>query len=425
MRFKSVRKSWYALIQHNWDFARTHYANSQTRPESSSHLLFSVDSIHEAIFPASNPVVDGDGVVFSTQLPTHHFQDHKNYGFPVTNIVNGLICVLPWYRFRLELLNLTTMEKRALPRKSYSPGSIFSPCYLGFDPVSNHYKVLLFCIRKRKFFVITLIKSSTDDTMPPTWREVASSPRFGITEFNPLAMLNSNVYTVVYADGAIYWTKKRDNEWADEEELKFFSPGGERVLQYFDFADELFKLLKLPKHAPEFDSEIMTEVGGNFTWAGWVKDHDDGVYGEITLWMLTNKRDDTWVKSIIELPKHHFCRELSIVGTGGEKILITSSISRRKNPWRYLEVDSRDDEADVLIFCDLGEKDNEKKKYEIKQLRGLKAGTKKKIPKFLLDKVQSVDISYYVENILPLSLLLPELPNDESSLKDLWDNLYI
>ncbi|CAI9089362.1 OLC1v1023926C1 [Oldenlandia corymbosa var. corymbosa] len=375
MRFKAVCKAWYALIR-DPSFAQTHYANSQTRP-CASHLLFHITN--KILDPGSIHPASPNGA-FSNQLPVHRF-DAKG-GAPLTSIVNGLICL--WRRdgYRLDLLNLTTGEKIALPDPPDPSRAFrfkFLPSFqLGFDPIHNQYKVFYCSSMERNPFVLTLSSNMS-------WRKVEDVP---LAKFS----LSMNKYGSrnVCVDGSIFWSFER------------LIVDGQRVVQYFDLADEKFKLLSIHDQFGDgkFDSEFITNIGGKFTMAGLVKrfggnvenHHNHESVGKITLWRLINKNDQVWVKSEIELPEEMVSfRHFNIVGTTNTgKVLIKAypCLPRDLRKWAW----------GVLLFCDLRNRGN----YETRKLRFEEIDYSAKIPPWPI----GLNVSLHVENILPLHLLV-------------------
>ncbi|CAI9115340.1 OLC1v1016221C1 [Oldenlandia corymbosa var. corymbosa] len=374
MRFKTVCKSWQALILDPY-FVESHHTISRPRRPDSSYLVFLMATAQQGVVYHSVSSFNGkpqwgifpakpDGV-FSNQLPLHTFKaandGYDGYGMRCTNIVNGLICI--WVSpFQFELLNLTTREKVALPRletPNYRHARDFYPSYyLGFDPSKKQYKVL-FRGETGQYFIITFSNSTC-----MSWKKVESKPQCGL-----LAVANTCV------DGAIYWNVKDS-----------------RAVQYFEVGEEKFKVLHIPDRAGEDDEVHQTEIGGKFTLAFFTRCYiGSGTFGsdQITLWRLINRNEGVWVKSLVELASSlidgQYLRFCGSTNTGN--MLLRTSEPSPGNPQhtRY-----------KLIFCDLGEK----KKHETVQLI-----FEDNFPLWKpISVVKCVSITHHVENILPLNL---------------------
>ncbi|CAI9089350.1 OLC1v1023912C1 [Oldenlandia corymbosa var. corymbosa] len=307
------------------------------------------------IYPA-NP----ENAVSTNQLPCHTSYYYTgaepciSLEKPFTNIVNGLICI--WHKNprQMELLNLTTRERMALPLPPGNQKGKPTFC-LGFDPVKKQYKVLGSSHTRKNRYVMTLSNDMS-------WRKVANLPRVPI----------SRSHTCV--DGAIFWRKD-------------LYEGGRREVQYFDIAEERFKLLNIKEQVglKYFDMNFVTDIGGKFTWAGLLRTSNLPEI-RITLWTLINKHDLDWVESQVQIPKCRIPRKIisfrniSIVGctTDSSKVLIKSSLNTGNQT------------RDSLIFYNL-----ETQEFRTVQLRFEEMK--------LSSKIIGFDVSFHVENILPLN----------------------
>ncbi|CAI9104703.1 OLC1v1003431C1 [Oldenlandia corymbosa var. corymbosa] len=308
MRFRTICKAWHALILDPY-FTRWHYNNSRIRPESSYFQYYlikngsPVEAIEEAIISEKL-----GGVISSRGCNTQQLPLHKFLGCGGTVICSGVVNGL-------------------------------KHCLLGFDPInSEDYKVLyLGC--KGKFMWTTLTSKYDTVSHRWRWREVASSP-----QVEPIRKSPSDHICV---DGAILWRE-------------IVVVNGERFVPCFEVGEEKFEVLLI--HDPvvineiDFSSDkvIITEIGDEFTLAR-SRFHDKNV--EITLWMLTNRRDQVWFKSTIEPAKALFSGpRICFVGcrNTGNKLLIASKSrkltrARNKRVWTWI--------LGSLTFCDLEMKD--------------------------------------------------------------------
>lgn len=145
MRFKCVSKAWETLIRHP-NFAKLHNTRSQSRP-SATHLLF---DLKRRTFQLQSQL---EGI--SLQLaPHHYYSDSRSKITTCSNHCNGLVCVYSYQTTQVYLYNVTTGEIKqfSLSQESHMQYPGIPVLFLGFDPVTENYKVLhvIFPYEKRQ-----------------------------------------------------------------------------------------------------------------------------------------------------------------------------------------------------------------------------------------------------------------------------------
>nr|GMC96821.1 putative F-box protein At5g52610 [Ipomoea batatas] len=240
MKSKCVSKYWLNLIRDS-SFANSHFNHARThRSEDASHLLFATVLNYwthpiRTIYPATN-----DDLSLSSQLPSHTF---GQYFQPCSNVVNGLVCVclVEFYhqsQHCIWVLNLTTTEKKPLPeppslkafKTRYPHVNLYgtSRFYLGFDQISNKYKLLHDMLGACE--VLTL-------GINQTWRQVRGNP--GVEDDLGLNRIRGGEGFILQGyghagmasiNGRIYFRNLR-----------------ERVIVFFDLKEEKFRQVAIPQ----------------------------------------------------------------------------------------------------------------------------------------------------------------------------------
>ncbi|XP_058214496.1 F-box/kelch-repeat protein At3g23880-like [Rhododendron vialii] len=263
LRFKSVCKTWYDLIE-TPDFISKHLQTQSTlnppsvlvtsyHRETQKHtasLFFNVGFINGAV---------------NLDFPLLDRIDSKNSGrrrFPVSvGTCNGLVCIsLSHYGFPLILWNPCTRQFREIPNSEWQwlddpypddngdkmvDGVSFG---FGYHSSANDYKLIRIVVysRPERFFVrADLYTMSTE-----TWREI---------DVDKLSVFFQNdfggVGTVVLIRGAapamlngvFYWRGCIISTYASEQ------IEGQEIVMSFDMADEVFRKIRMP-------------VCGDYTW---------------------------------------------------------------------------------------------------------------------------------------------------------------
>nr|GME07134.1 putative F-box protein At5g52610 [Ipomoea batatas] len=296
MKFKCVSKDWFNLIRDS-SFAESHLNHARTRPDS-SHLLFAffaIDDQIQTIYPTN------ENLSLTSQLPSHNFDEDFQ---PCSNVINGLICVCSMRSTqpRIWVLNLTTKEKKPLPHptlaaaKAYSiPNFCLSIFYLGFDPVSNQYKILHHY--KQAYEVLTL---GTE-----TWRPVPGNPT---AEMNLLKAREGFIYQGMGHEGV-----------ASINGRIYIRNLGAEVMSFFDLKDEKFGEVDFPESMEgvcRYTADLI-DFGGRLAIV--IGKYE--IARQLRIWILEDE-DNNWVEKRLTLPKRNNLYVEFIGVIGNDKVIV-------------------------------------------------------------------------------------------------------
>ncbi|XP_058187769.1 F-box protein At1g11270-like [Rhododendron vialii] len=213
LRFKSISKYWYALIQNPSFISLRYYARAQSKNDS---LL-----VNRSLAPHSESTLS----LVSDETPIHDlyvpFSGSQVKGLCFVGSSNGIVC-LTSCSSEIMLWNPATGEFRVLPGRPYHPWHTTNLGF-AFDPKTNDYKVLS---------VARFINTSADDRVHiyhmsmDSWREidVAAVPKEIRRSHQP--------YHPTWLDGAFYWIAPD-------------SSGRYKIIAFHMF-DEVFEQVFLP-----------------------------------------------------------------------------------------------------------------------------------------------------------------------------------
>ncbi|XP_031094300.1 putative F-box protein At1g32420 [Ipomoea triloba] len=316
MKSKCVSKYWLNIIRDS-SFAESHFNHARThRSEDASHLLFATVLNYwthpiRTIYPATN-----DDLSLSSQLPSHTF---GQYFQPCSNVVNGLVCVclVEFYhqsQHCIWVLNLTTTEKKPLPeppslkafKTRYPHVNLYgtSRFYLGFDQISNKYKLLHDMLGACE--VLTL-------GINQTWRQVRGNP--GVEDDLGLNRIRGGEGFILQGyghagmasiNGRIYFRNLR-----------------ERVIVFFDLKEEKFLQVAIPQSIEGISYKTgLVDLGGKL---GVVV----GLYepvSQLRIWILEDDHDhnninnNNWVEKRLTLPDVYYVETMGV--TGNHKLIL-------------------------------------------------------------------------------------------------------
>lgn len=235
VRFKSVRKSWYALIK-DPKFATKHFSNSlQHKHVLVKRLVTKNSGKNENIFSILKfPLaVDPSPSVLDVDLP---FDDDFRF-FEIRGHSHGLLCLADLRR-DIYLCNPTTREFHKLPpsilllteppEEPDGYDSSANAIGFGYDSRSRDFKVVRVVnfVEGPGYFYPP--KVEIYDLSKDRWREI-ETPVCGHVFWAPSFEM--------YHDGTYYW-------WADTE-------GGTEFIQTFDMSNEVFGRIPVPEDFEE------------------------------------------------------------------------------------------------------------------------------------------------------------------------------
>ncbi|GKU97214.1 hypothetical protein SLEP1_g10384 [Rubroshorea leprosula] len=252
VRFKSVHKSWYALIE------SPHFVTMQLRNNNSIHflvgnrvlidtddsdtirILWSLLTFDDKMWEISN----GEDVSFSMKSLDLPFSCPYNGWSDFSNICDGIICFYDYqdrdgimimanpgigeFRFLpvscFPLPNSDEYDHYLCPRKTHVVG-------LGFDCRTNDCKVIRILEMESPYLSPGEVQAEVYSSSTNIWREIEYTDYYMIPE--------ENRRMSTYWNGAYYWpaTKRQ---------------GGSRGILSFDFSDEVFEFRTIPEHLPWF-----------------------------------------------------------------------------------------------------------------------------------------------------------------------------
>lgn len=240
LRFKTVCKSWYALVATNSKFLIAHLHHSQVNCKD---YIFLFKHLYTPKHNSSEKLcIFSLLYCFSETGSTKHVElDHlpflKHMKLKYIDIVsqcNGLVCLSYWddppqlYLWNPSIssdFNLKALPSTPMPP---TPGgfTFWDPWTIGFgvDRQTNEYKV----VRIWSFYEwyggpLRANKVEEFKVGNESWREIDASP---------LSTIKSRLVGPLYAKGRCYW------------EIMFSCP---QKLVSFDFLDEVFKVIVLPE----------------------------------------------------------------------------------------------------------------------------------------------------------------------------------
>ncbi|GLU11067.1 hypothetical protein SLE2022_278380 [Rubroshorea leprosula] len=252
VRFKSVHKSWYALIE------SPHFVTMQLRNNNSIHflignqilidpgdsdtigILWSLFTFDDKMQATSN----GEDVSFSMKSLDLPFCSPYNGWTDFSNICDGIIC----FYDRIDRDGIMIMANPGIGEFRFLPVSCFplpnSDKYDGFPYPRTTYVVGLgFDCRTNDCKVIRILEIVSPYNSPGEvqaeiyssstniWREIEYADYYGIPE--------NNGSLSTYWNGAFYWPALR---YQDDS----------RGILSFNFSDEIFEFTTYPEHSTLF-----------------------------------------------------------------------------------------------------------------------------------------------------------------------------
>lgn len=242
IRFKSVCKSWYALIATNAKFISEHLQQSQSSGKDSAFLIkhvlrpnyisynnICVFSLHYYFFE--------NGCIKCIQLDHLPFLKHLNQNLKILLTgpqCHGIVCFTYWANPpHVYLWNPSINGVRSFKALPSTPSPRGPPGFcssgagtvgFGFDPKINDYK----CVRLWTFYQLQggpqcVNKVEVCRVSDDSWREIENVPT--ITIKAPFGL------RPLYAKGKCYWEIKLSKS---------------QILVSFDFSNEVFKVIELP-----------------------------------------------------------------------------------------------------------------------------------------------------------------------------------
>ncbi|XP_058187771.1 F-box protein At5g49610-like isoform X2 [Rhododendron vialii] len=220
LRFKSVSKYWYSLIQ-NPSFISLHHNRS---PKNESflvkRLVKSASGFALSLVSSETPILDLD-------IP---FGGQPASCLHLCGSSNGVVCLSNSSTKIIMLCNPAMREFRLLPR---SPLHTWHTSHLGFafDPKTNDYKVLRVAARSEcelMTFTFTFVDGRVEiyDMSTDTWREIVTVVPKEILQY-------SQHSCSTWLNGVFYWVAADRN--------------GRGEIIAFRMSDELFERVFLPE----------------------------------------------------------------------------------------------------------------------------------------------------------------------------------
>ncbi|KAK4722907.1 hypothetical protein R3W88_013140 [Solanum pinnatisectum] len=190
MRFKCISKAWNTTTQ-DPNIIRSHYARSQVRPSA----------LHEST---------------DLWLQLDYFFNYEDMTI-CSNHCNGFVCLYSYKDSQFYLFNVTTREIKVFPtyvneelRITPNFSCPFDKLVLGFDQVTENFKLLLLFTRDDMFEAKILTLGVTNST----WRKI------DLFKYRSISCDDFDD-ECIYLNGVVYL-------------------GWEHYMVYFDFADEEF-----------------------------------------------------------------------------------------------------------------------------------------------------------------------------------------
>ncbi|CAH9096198.1 unnamed protein product [Cuscuta epithymum] len=171
VRFKCVSKFFYSLIAEPL-FVKVHHDRSSTRPNG-TQILLNLPFPDQNHFYTLKDTGEDKGMLQANQV--HYLEGQQFKNLNMWSQANGLICLFN-NDGDVSICNPSTRQHISFPRAATSPKSqIYTCSILGFDPVSEKYKVLKLQIwndlfsgyLKRQHCVLTL-------GVDKSWREISN-----------------------------------------------------------------------------------------------------------------------------------------------------------------------------------------------------------------------------------------------------------
>ncbi|CAH9119618.1 unnamed protein product [Cuscuta europaea] len=172
MRFKCVSKFFYSLITEPL-FAKVHHDRSSARP-GGTHILLTLRYPAQTHFYTIDDTGEDKGKLQANRV--HYLEGKQFKNLNISSQANGLICLFN-HHGDVSICNPSSRQHISYPRAAASPKSqIYTSSILGFDPISEKYKVLKLQIwydlylgdLKRQYCVLTL-------GVDKSWREISNA----------------------------------------------------------------------------------------------------------------------------------------------------------------------------------------------------------------------------------------------------------
>ncbi|XP_027082784.1 putative F-box protein At1g32420 [Coffea arabica] len=355
MRFKCVSKLWLSIIL-DPSFARAYRRGFRG-------LILS-DPYFERLAPTKDFFyVSLDGGQISHHLAVEH-DGGRSLGY--TEIVNGLVCF--YYGNYSCLYNVATRESMELPRSEYGHSS--ATYHLGFDPVDKLYKLLKICpvysdddydgedLREATWLCNLDYSEILTIGTDASWRRIAPAPR-------------EIVERAVCLDGALYWLENRIKNVG----------GFDGFLIAFHLAQEKFEFVptpgrRLPYRLPYFGTRLSAIT--SYPQDGVIYSHGDGG------WRVEHRFD------MPQEPDHEFCA-VGILPDG--KVVIYESTGLLYFPAPFYLYDQVEKKLTRIVIC-----------------RSPSSSSLEQRSKLLFRDDICGYLSYYEENIIPLSYFATPYP---------------
>ncbi|XP_058187773.1 F-box protein At5g49610-like [Rhododendron vialii] len=213
LRFKSVCKNWYSLIQSPC-FISLHNNRS---PKKESLLVKRLIKPHPTF---SLSLVSNETPIHDLDVP---FVSPRFHDLHLSGSSNGVVCLTDPSTKIIMLYNPAMREFRLLPQPYFGIDNICNGLGFAFDPKTNDYKVLI---------VVRLYKTNDRrvqiyDTSTDSWREIVAIVPKDI-------QFCSRPYRLTWLDGVFYWV-------ASDPNSSYYT------IIAFHMFDELFEQVFLPE----------------------------------------------------------------------------------------------------------------------------------------------------------------------------------
>ena len=275
LRFKSVQKSWYALIN-DPQFVSKHLSNSL---EHKCILLKRVVTNNageeEIMLSILNFPINSSMSVIDLDFP---YDEYSQY-YEINGHSHGLICFASC-GVDIFLCNPATREFRKLPpsillttRPSSNPDtlrSLTNSIGFGYDAKSRDFKVVRVVYFFNDAIHFLYFRAEIYDLSKDRWREI----ELPICEYSSLMPRFD-----LYHEGTYYWWERDGRE-------------GENILS-FDMSDELFGKISLPESFNRENYKILGVLNGSIVVFG----HECEVNNEKTFDIWEMKKDECGVIS--------------------------------------------------------------------------------------------------------------------------------
>ncbi|KAI3923266.1 hypothetical protein MKW92_002519 [Papaver armeniacum] len=246
MRFKCVCKHWKFLIEQDKHFIDLHLTRSKTKPCLLIHVPHNVDPNY---FLAADLLRQEKTISAAVHTVVPGAEKFANW-FPVSGIVNGLICLLSkrtnnsnYSKGNMRIWNVSTQEvtppiestlhSRLLKEVNgaYRPACTLVNYAMGFSPATKEHKVIFMWQQvdyspQYRFHYVYEVLTVGDNK----WRRIQEVPQHNIVEY-----IFSGA--AVYVNGVLYFKTKM---------LREKPHNNDKFIVAFDVDTEKFRSIRIP-----------------------------------------------------------------------------------------------------------------------------------------------------------------------------------